>query len=128
MVSTKRLIVLLIALLGTVGAAGSAVAGFVIEGDMNSLTAFLVLVLAVISAIIATAWWFINLIYRGKDSKSKFNRLLANQLLKDIRGVAPSDSDPTEAIRSLDKNVCVLIDLMMEMRANNQPDRWERPL
>ena len=117
--STKRLIVLLVALLSTVGAAGSAVAGFVIEGDMNSMTAFLAVMISTIIGIIATAIYFVNLIYRGQQSRNKFTRALANQLHKDIKGLPTIDPAQDDKMQKI-------IELLMEIRQDSrQQNSWQ---
>lgn len=126
MCSTKRLMILMIAVLGVEGVAGSALAGLYIEGDMNSLTAVLLVILAMGCTFGFTIWFILRQAETGRRSKNPVIKAFAEQLFRDVGGESPKD--PTAVLESLDKNIRILIDLMMQDRAEHQRDRWEKPL
>lgn len=124
--STKRLLILLTALLGVEGVTGSALAGFVVEGDMDSFTAVLLVIMAMGGTFIGTVWLFMQQVIKGRQSKNRLIKTFSEQLYRDMNGSNPAD--PTEVLQELNLNMKKLIELMMNERANRPQEPWERPL
>lgn len=120
MSSTRRLMILLAALLAGEGIAGSAAAGFVIEGDMNSFTAILLLIITMGATFFGTTWLFMQQVVKGRESKNKLIRAFAEQLYRDVNG---GEKDPVELLEEVNKNLIRLINLVMVDRAEKSDPR-----
>ena len=125
--------ILLAIVLGAEGAAGSAVAGLYIEGDMNSLTAVLLVIIAMGCTFGFTVAFIFWLASEGKKSKRAVIRAFAKQLFRDVKGASPLD--PMEELQELNQNVktlvgqnVTLIEWLAEIKASKPTDRWEKPL
>ena len=123
MTSTKRLIVLIAALLGIEGAAGSAIAGLYIEGDMDASTAILTVIISILVTAIGTLYSIMVAADKARKSKNRMARALGELIYQDTHGATPTD--PDETLRELNENVKKLVELMMVERANSPQEPWE---
>lgn len=120
--STKRLIILLAALLVVEGAAGSAFAGLVIEGDMNSLTAVLLVILAMGCTFGFTIYMVLRLAENGKTSEKAIIRKFASLI---FGGDKDDPKEVIDEIRGMRGDMKTLIELLMSEKANRPLEPWE---